>query len=394
MRIVIFTDAYPPFINGVSTSVFNLVNVLRKNGHQVLPVGPKFGNGKSDISENGIFLNGIELKGFYGYKFTSLYSNKVFKIIKNFKPDLIHIQTDFSIGWFGRIVAKLLKDVAVLYTYHTSYEDYTYYFSKNSGLKDRFAKRFVKAYNKILAKEVTEYITPSQKTMDYMRSNGIDSYINIVPTGIDFSSFADDKINQNEIEKFKKDHHIAPKTKVFLVLGRMAEEKSVDVSIKAFHAFRQKYPNIPAKMLVVGDGPSRAELQNLVFELKETANIEFLGKVMAEEVSFYYHLADVYTSASVTETQGLTFMESMASGTIVLARFDSQLSDTIIDGETGFYFHDIPSFVDKAKLILDLSEEEKERIKGKAYEFLDQYSIEKFYDNMIRVYNRAVRKKW
>lgn len=392
MRIVVFTDAYPPYINGVATSTFNLVQILRKNGHNVLVIAPQPEDGPTYEVDNTIYFKGIELKNLYGYRLTRLYSSSVYKRVKAFKPDVIHIQTDFTIGQFGRIVARKLKNSATIYTYHTSYEDYTYYVAK--GMADRIAKLIVRNYAKNNAKNMTEYITPSDKTKEYMRSSGSDAYINVIPTGIDFSIFKDENCDFDAIKKFKVEHGVDEDTKVFLLLGRIAKEKSMDISIQGYHAFRQAHPEIKTKMFVVGNGPMKGELQNLAIELGEGNNIEFLGSVPASEVPFYYHLADVYNSASITETQGLTFMEAMAAGVIVLARFDTQLSDTIIDNETGFFFSDMDTFVEKAYRILNMSEEEKNQIKEKAYAIVDKYSIEKFYENIIRVYKRAVRKKW
>ena len=147
-------------------------------------------------------------------------------------------------------------------------------------------------------------------------------------------------------------------------------------------------------MIVVGDGPQKNELELLTHELKIDHLVDIIGKVPAEEVPFYYHLADIYTSASITETQGLTFMEAMASKTLVLARFDANLSDTIIDGETGFFFTSEEGFVEKVERIFDLSKQDKETIIKTAYEKADMYSIERFYTNIIGVYRRAIKKYW
>ena len=119
-----------------------------------------------------------------------------------------------------------------------------------------------------------------------------------------------------------------------------------------------------------------------------------MGQVGALEVPFYYHLADIYTSASITETQGLTFMEAMAAGNIVLARFDYNLTGTIIHEKTGFFFNDDDSFVLQAEHIFNMNEEEKNSILTNAYQIVDRYSIENFYLNIMRVYNRAIRKHW
>ena len=391
MRIAIFTDTYPPYINGVSTSTFNLANALKAKGHEVLIVAPRPTDGKMEQIGDVLYIPGIDLKKLYGFRLTNIFSNKPLKIIKEFKPDLIHNQPDFTIGMFARRCAKKLK-VPIVYTYHTAYEDYTYYIVR--GIMDRFAKRIVRTYSRDLAGRMTEFITPSDKTKEYMRFAGSDIYINVIPTGIDFSIFRSDKIDQQKIAEFKKEHNIKPDTKVLLLLGRIAKEKSMDVSLRGFAAYHKKHPEVDAKVLVVGGGPFKEELELYAEELGISSLVDFVGEVSGLEVPFYYHLADIYTSASITETQGLTFMEAMAAGRIVLARFDSNLTGTIINGKTGFFFTDDSSFVSQVEKIFALSKEQKEAIIKEAYRSADVYSLDKFYENIVRVYKRAIRKCW
>ena len=391
MRIALFTDTYPPYVNGVSTSTFNLANILKANGHEVLVVAPRFTEGKLEQVGNVLYVPGIYLKRYYGFRLTNIFASKPFKIIKKFKPDVIHNQTDWTIGVLARRCAKKLN-VPIVYTYHTAYEDYTYYVVR--GIMDRFAKRVMRGYTKGIANRMTEFITPSEKTKEYMRLVGSDIYINVVPTGIDFSIFKSDQIDQEKAEAFKKEHHIKPNTKVFLILGRIAKEKSMDVSLRGITQYHQKHPEVDIKVLVVGDGPAKEDLMLLTEELGMTKYVDFIGQVSGLEVPFYYSMADIYTSASITETQGLTFMEAMAAGKIVLARFDTNLSGTIINGKTGFFFTDDNSFVSQAEKIFALTNEQKEAIINEAYQTADVYSIDKFYNNIVRVYNRAIRKYW
>ena len=391
MRIAIFTDTYPPFVNGVSTSCFNLANALMSHGHEVLVVAPRFTDGKLEQIGNVLYVPGISLKKYYGYRLTNVFARTPYKVIKKFKPDVIHNQTDFTIGILARRIAKKLK-LPIVYTYHTSYEDYTYYVVR--GIMDRFAKRVVRNYSKGLANRMTEFITPSEKTKEYMRLVGSDAYINVVPSGIDFSIFKSDKIDKEKTALFKKEHHITPRTKVFLILGRLAKEKSMDVSLRGINAYHKKHPDVDIKVLVVGDGPAKEELVLLADELGISQYVDFVGRVDGLEVPFYYNLCDIYTSASITETQGLTFMEAMAAGKIVLARFDSNLTGTIINGKTGYFFTDDASFVNQCEKIFALTKEQKENILNEAYQTVDKYSIDKFYDNIMRVYNRAIRKLW
>lgn len=391
MNVVLFTDTYPPFINGVSTSCYNLVKTLKDHGHDVLVVTPRAEDGPLELKGGVLYVPGIEMKKLYGYRITTLYSKKIFNIVKQFKPDIIHNQTDFTIGQFAKITSRKLH-VPIVYTYHTSYEDYTYYVTH--GFLDRLAKKFVHAYSNSVANHSVEFITPSDKTKDYMRLIGSDIYINVIPTGIDFSLFSKDRIKQEQVKKFKKEHKIGPKTKVFLILGRVAKEKSMDVSIRCFSYYKKHHPDMDLKLLVVGNGPQKAEYEELVNELEISEYVDFIGAVPASEVPFYYNLCDIYTSASITETQGLTFMEAMASRAIVIARFDDNLSGTIMDGKTGFFFTDEESFSAKCDKIFSLPKEELETIKNNAIEVCDIYSIERFYQNIMEVYKRAIRKFW
>ena len=391
MRIAIFTDTYPPYINGVSTSTFNLANCLKAKGHEVLVVAPRPTDGKMEQIGDVLYIPGIDLKRLYGFRLTNIFASKPIKVIKRFKPDVIHNQTDFTIGVLARRCAKILR-VPIVYTYHTAYEDYTYYVAR--GIMDRFAKRIVRNYSRDLADRMTEFITPSEKTKEYMRLVGSDIYVNVIPTGIDFSIFKADKIDQKRMAKFKAEHNIKPTTKVFLLLGRIAKEKSMDVSLKGFAAYHKKHPEVDAKVLVVGNGPFKEELELIAEELGISSYVDFIGEVSGLEVPFYYHAADIYTSASITETQGLTFMEAMAAGRIVLARFDSNLTGTIINVKTGFFFTDDNSFVSQVEKIFALSKEQKENIIQEAYRQADIYSLDKFYENIVRVYKRAIRKCW
>lgn len=392
MRIAIFSDTYPPQINGVATSTYNLVKTLRERGEEVLLVTVNTNdNEKTTINDNEIYIPGLVLKKLYGYRATWIYNSKVFKYVKNWKPDIIHYQTDAPIGIFARIVAKKLN-LPIVYTYHTWYADYTHYATK--GYFDRFAKKMVQLYSLSLAKNTTEFITPSKKTKESLRMFGADSYISIVPTGIDFSLFQKQNLPTGELEEIKKELNIKKDDFVFLILGRLAKEKSMDVSIKGISEFKKAHPEVNVKLVIVGMGPDYKLLKELVDECSLTDCTIFTGAKPAAKVPLYYNIADVYTSASLTETQGLTFMEAMASGAIVLARFDDNLAGTIDDNETGFFFTDEISFVKKAYQIYRMSDKEKEQIRNNAYKNIEQYSIETFYENIMETYRRGVKSYW
>lgn len=391
MRIAIFSDTYPPQINGVATSTYNLVNTLKAHGHDVLLVTVNRTDTKFNFSEGVVEIPGILLKRIYGYRLAPIYHGKAMRVIRDWNPEIIHNQTDAAVGQFAKIVARHLK-IPIVYTYHTQYEDYTYYVTK--GNFDRIARNVIQYYSRMVAKGSTGFITPSVKTKEMMRMYGSDVHISVIPTGIDFSLFEENKINKKEVAEFKKEHGIKENTLVFLVLGRLANEKSMDVSINYYAGFLKKHPEIDTKMFIVGGGPARNSLELLTHELRIADKVEFIGPVPASRVPFFYYLADVYTSASITETQGLTFMEAMASRTLVLARYDDNLTGVIEDNETGFFFTSEDTFIEKVERIIASNQEEKKRIHDNALKIIEKYSIQTFYENVMEVYLRCVKKYW
>jgi len=391
MKVAIFTDTYPPQINGVGVSSRNLYRVLTEHGHEVKvfttnPYG-------SDFLEDGdvIRIPGLELKKLYGYRMSGIYNRKAMKIFTDFNPDIVHIQTEMGVGQFGSICAGKIK-CATVYTFHTMYEDYTYYITK--GVFDRAMKKFVREYVKHKSRVVDEFITPSEKIKEYMRFVGVDSYVNVVPTGIDFSAFKKDKADQEKLNEIKEKLGITPDTYVLLSLGRVAQEKSIDVCIEGYAKYLAKNPSQKTLLVCVGGGPALEDLETLTEKLGIKDNVRFVGPVSPEIVSLYYHLGDLFVSASITETQGLTFMEAMAADLVLLCRYDDTLKDTITDNKNGFFFLDQDDMANKIEKIIELTPERKQEIIKEANEGLKPYSLETFYERIIRVYERAIKKKW
>jgi 1,2-diacylglycerol 3-alpha-glucosyltransferase len=387
MKIALFTDTYPPEINGVSVSVGLHQKVLMNQGHDVLIITTNPFGKSMDIDIGMIRIPGVELKKLYGYRLSSFFNAKAYQFIRKWKPDVIHIHTDAGIGIFGKITAFFLK-VPTVVTYHTMYEDYTHYAGFLKGLASRVVKRFSKS----IAEQCTEFIAPSLKTKERIRSYGVDRYINIVPTGIDFSRFQQSSLDNSKLVEIKN-RWILPGEKVLLSLGRVAKEKSMDVILKGFSKLIQSNGN-NVRLLMVGDGPNRHGLIELANQLGIANHVSFVGAVPIQDVPYYYQLADVFVSASLTETQGLTFMEAMVSERVVLCRFDENLADLIRHQQTGFIFSDEEDFVRQVKAIFNLTTTKRDQMKQDVANVVNQYALPNFYQNLIEVYQRATRQYW
>lgn len=391
MKIALFTDTYFPEINGVATSCKSLRDILVKHGHEVLVITTNPFSNKLLVEDGIIRLSGVELKRMYNYRLANFFNRKAMKLIRQFDPDLCHVQTEAGVGIFGRIAARNLQ-IPVVYTYHTMYEDYTYYVTK--GHFDRFAKGLMRSFFRGVINNSDEFITPSSKTKDYMRQIGVDVFANVIPTGVDFEKFYPSNIKKGVKEELREKFGINSETFTLLSLGRIAKEKSIDFSIKCFAKFLKDYPSIDTKMVIVGKGPGEDELKALVKELDIADKVVFTGPCSPDEVQNYYQLGDAFVSASLSETQGLTYMEAMAAHLYVMARYDHNLLDVIQDGVSGYFFENENEFSKKLYQVYELFINKDDEMLNNAIKGIDQYSIETFYNKIIKAYKHVLKSRW
>lgn len=391
MNIALFTDTYPPEINGVATSTANLRSTLLAHGHNVLVVTTNPFSNEVTYEDGIIRLPGLELKALYGYRISNVYSRQAMKMVLAFRPDVVHCQTDPSVGIFGTLVARRLR-VGLVYTFHTMIEDYAYYVTR--GHFDRFARHTVRLFYRAKSNTFTEFIAPSEKIKDYLRSIGVDTTVPVIPTGIEFSRFSPEKEDKKTTRELRAKYGISEEDTVILSLGRIAKEKSIDVLLRGYAKFLANGEPFPTKFVITGFGPAEKELKDLAASLHIEDHVIFTGKCEPSKTQDYYHLGDYFVSASITETQGLTFMEAMAAHLVVLARYDDNLVGTIQDGETGYFFFDENDFDQKLREVLRIDDKTKKRIISSALQAIDVYSMERFYQNIIEVYTRVRKKNW
>jgi 1,2-diacylglycerol 3-alpha-glucosyltransferase len=121
---------------------------------------------------------------------------------------------------------------------------------------------------------------------------------------------------------------------VIVYVGRLAKEKNIDELIANF----SETADGKSMMLLVGDGPQRPLLEEQVRSLDLGQRVIFSGMQKQEDIPSFYRLGTVFCSASTSETQGLTYVEALASGIPVLCRADDCLDDLVQDGVNGWQY--------------------------------------------------------
>ena len=387
MRIGLFTDTYPPFINGVSTSVLMLKSGLEKLGHEVFVVTVNSESFSYKEEKNILMIPGIPI-GIFDYRLTGIYPMKARKIIKKWNLDVIHSHTEFGIGTFARLISKQYN-IPLVHTYHTMYEEYIYYITK--GYFDGTSKKLVEYLTLFLCdKTIDELIVPTKKAYELFKNKyNVKRNVHIIPTGIAVEKFYKENTPKKEVEALKKELDIKKDDFVILTVGRIAKEKNIEFLINAHKKLFKKCKK--AKLVIVGDGPGLKDLYELVHKHKLEKSVIFTGKVPWDVISKYYLISDVFTTASKSETQGLTVIEAMAACKCVATIKDESFENVIKNNEDGFFFETEDEYIN---LMIKLQKDSalREKIGVNALKKANEYSAMSYAKKVLEIYNMVINK--
>ena len=390
MRIGIFTETYTPYISGLVTSEVMLKEALEKLGHEVYVVTANLKNFKYEYDEEERVLKipGIPT-GIYDARLTSFYPLKAVNMIKKWNLDIIHTQTEFGTGTLGRLLAYKFN-IPVVHTYHTMYEDYLHYITKGHFKKS--SKKIIEYYTKFYCdKTVNELIVPTKKAYDLFKEKyHVDRNIYIIPTGIEIERFYDENVDKTKVSALKKKLGITKDDFIGLFLGRLGQEKNVMFLLDVVKDLKDKLPNF--KFLLVGDGPDYDLYQKTIKKYGIEDKVIMTGKVEWEKVPFYYHLSDIFLTASHTETQGLTVIEAMASGSVPVCVNDESFQTMVVNDLTGMLFEDEK----ECKKIITSLYNDRDRLKNMSKQAVlnsNRFSSKFFAESILDVYEKAIENK-
>ena len=390
MRIGIFTETYTPYISGLVTSEVMLKKALEKLGHEVYIVTANLESFKYEYNEEERILKipGIPT-GIYDSRLTSIYPVQAVNRIKSWHLDVIHSQTEFAIGTFARIIAKQYN-IPLVHTYHTLYEDYVHYVTK--GYFNRSSKKIVEYLTKFYCdKTATELIVPTNKIYKLFKEKyNVEKNIHIIPTGIEVERFYKENVSNKEVEQLKKSIGLTKKDFVILFVGRLGEEKNVEFLINSQKKLVEKEKNM--KLIIVGDGPDKERYENLSKSLGIEENVIFTGKASWDDMPYYYHIADVFATASKTETQGLTVIEAMASSVVPLCIKDEAFQSMVADELNGLFFETNEEYENQV-LRLFKNRTELSKFDKQARIQAEHYGSKHYAESVLEVYDRAIKEK-
>lgn len=362
LRVALLANSYLPYLSGVTISIDTLAQALRQLGQQVKIFAPAYppdrpvGTGSEGQIETFRFRS---LGTPFYPKFRLAYPLTLAAVreFRDFRPDIIHSHTPFLTGTWGQLMARRLKIPYVL-TFHTLFTEYLHYLPL---LPPALTKRPAIWYLRAFCQRSDAVIVPSQPIKKLLEGYGVKKEIRVIPTGLPLEQFYPWKDRSAIRRQFD-----IPEDAVLLInAGRLGREKNLDFLLEAFANIQRQAGQ--ARLLLAGSGPFEAELKAKAAVLGLADLVVFAGEVPHERIGAFYQAADIFVSASLTETQGLVLTEAKAAGLPVVALNAFGTGEMVRHGRDG-YLCDRDSFADS---VLELIVSPGRRAQMSKESFLD-----------------------
>jgi len=232
-------------------------------------------------------------------------------------------------------------------------------------------------------RNATKVISPSKYYADI-----VERKCGVRPVVIPNPIYLQDYAHLSAREKARENLDLDTKDAVILCSGRLDPQKGLIYLIKAFKNIVRECP--PAKLIIVGTGPSKDELVNFV-KATRLKNIIFTGYVKKYYLNQLLAAADVYVSPSVYETFGIAVLEALASGLPIVATNVGGLPEIVENGKNGFLVPPRnPAAISEAvlRIIFDKSLRLKFRENNKTK--AKKYSTDVVFPKILNIYNEAL----
>jgi 1,2-diacylglycerol 3-alpha-glucosyltransferase len=217
-----------------------------------------------------------------------------------------------------------------------------------------------------------------------LRGLDVKSKIAVVPNGVELERYLDAQPLVRADFGFQTDDVL------FIYVGRLGPEKNLDFLLRAFNAVADSFDRV--RLLILGDGPARADLESLASSLGLSARVRFEGMVPYDKLPAYLAMCDAFVTASVTEVHPLSVIEAMGAGLPVIGIHSPGVGDTVIDGETGFLSpEDTATFAVKMTRLV-LERDLRKQMGIAAREESTCYAIARTTRIMLRYYEKLVEE--
>lgn len=325
LSVCLMNDSFPPIIDGVANAVVNYANVISNGLGRATVVTPEYPGVVDDYPFDVIRYRSINTQKIWGYRMGYPFSSSKLDALTMGEPSIIHSHCPFA----STVMARVLREknnIPIVFTYHTKFDIDIYHAIPNKLMADRVIKFVV---NNISACD--EVWTVSKGAGDNLRSIGYEGDIYVMENGVDFPRGRADEYDAADL---RSAYEIPDDTILFLFVGRLMWYKGIKLIFDALKILDEK--NIDFRMMFVGDGQEREEMEKYARELKLDDKCVFVGAVYdREELRVFYTAGELFLFPSEYDTNGIVVREAAACGVASVLLEGSCASEGIVDGRTG-----------------------------------------------------------
>ena len=317
LRIAVVTETYPPDINGVALTLSLLVEGLRQRGHEIQLVRPgQPGESLSgDTAGRDTLVRGFPIPFYRQLRMGLPARRALLKQWSRDRPDVVHVATEGPLGWSAIQAARKLR-LPVSTDFRTNFQAYAHHYRLG------WLRGAITAYLRKFHNAADSTMVPTVQLRDELDRLGFER-LTVMPRGVDTQRFGP----HQRSDALRQAWGLGPDDIAVLYVGRLAAEKNLQALVKGYAQLRSRCPS--ARVVLVGDGPLREELQTLMPEAL------FCGFQSGQALAEHYASADVFAFPSITETFGNVTLEALASGLPVVAFDDAAAGELITCGKEG-----------------------------------------------------------
>jgi len=333
LRVALVTETYPPEVNGVAATIARVVDGLRQRGHELQLLRPRQESAQTeDDGErySEVLLRGLPIPRYPQLKLGLPARRALLQRWSARRPDVVHIVTEGPLGWSALQAALQLK-LPVVSDFRTNFHAY----SRHYGVG--WLRGPVMAYLRKFHNRTACTMVPTEPLRVELTAAGFKG-LRVVARGVDAQRFTPARRS----DALRAQWGAGPDTTVALCVGRLAPEKNLGLVLDAAAGMRVSQPSL--RLVMVGDGPERARLQ------QRCPEAVFCGQRHGDDLAAHYASADVFLFPSTTETFGNVVPEAMASGLAVLAYRHAAAGELLRHGDNGLLvaLDDSAGFCDQA----------------------------------------------
>lgn len=387
MRIAIFSEVYPPFVNGIATQVFLLKKALILLGHQVLVVTSDLHTRQFYWGDNVLYCPAEPAKNSFNMGFIRREKETLWELLKDFSPELLHIHTVSPLGILAAEYSGQFNLPVVFSAYDCFTELLPYY---SPGFFKKIIRARCRAQLKRILRRSDFVISFSKEMPQEFESYGISHKTELIPCMTDYEKFFPGCAEESAVKKVRERLGLPEEACCSLFAGKIGPEKNIEILIQLWSQQVRENPRL--YLLIVGDGPEREILSSWAKKCGVSKNIIFTGEVPYEQMPLYYSLCDFFVSASESGTACTSMMEAIGCGLPVLISAFSHCAFLIRENFNGFVYKNAAEFGYYVRKFASIDEEGKQLLKKTVHKTAKKDSSVLSARYLLSVYEKALLK--